>query len=40
VAQLSNIYKIKLNKKDNAQEVSEKLSMLAAEKILTMLMIY
>ena len=31
---VSNIYKIKLNNSDNAQEVSEKLSILAAEKIL------
>ena len=31
---VSDIYKIKLNKKDNTQEVSEKLSMLASVKIL------
>ena len=31
---VSNIYKIKLNKKDNTQEISEKLSLLASEKIL------
>ena len=31
---LSNIYKIKLDHKDNTQEISEKLSLLAAEKIL------
>ena len=31
---VSNIYKIKLDQKKNAQEVSEKLSLLAAEKIL------
>tara|TARA_Y200000002_G_scaffold369392_1_gene363472 strand:+ start:40 stop:972 length:933 start_codon:yes stop_codon:yes gene_type:complete len=31
---ISNIYKIKLNKTNNASEVSEKLSLLAAEKIL------
>ena len=31
---VSNIYKFKLNKNDNAQEISEKLSFLAAEKIL------
>ena len=31
---VSNIYKIKLEKKDNAEEISEKLSNLAAEKIL------
>ena len=31
---VSKIYKIKLNKNDNAQEISEKLSLLAAEKIL------
>ncbi len=31
---VSNIYKIKLDIKDNAQEISEKLSMLAAQKIL------
>ena len=31
---ISNIYEIKLNKKDNAEEISEKLSLLAAEKIL------
>ena len=31
---ISNIYKIKLDYKDNAQEISEKLSLLAAEKIL------
>jgi len=31
---VSNIYKIKLNKNDNALEISEKLSLLAAEKIL------
>ena len=31
---ISNIYKIKLDKTDNALEVSEKLSLLAAEKIL------
>ena len=31
---VSNIYKIKLNKKDNSQEISEKLSLLASEKIL------
>ena len=30
---ISNIYKIKLNKNENAQEISEKLSLLAAEKI-------
>jgi len=31
---ISNIYKIKLNQDNNAEEVSEKLSLLAAEKIL------
>ena len=31
---VSNIYKIKLDQTQNAQEISEKLSMLAAEKIL------
>ncbi len=31
---VSNIYKIKLNKKDNTEEISEKLSLLASEKIL------
>ena len=31
---VSNIYKIKLNKKDNTQEISEKLSLLASKKIL------
>ena len=31
---ISNIYKIKLNQNKNAQEISEKLSSLAAEKIL------
>tara|TARA_B100000282_G_C31663719_1_gene458788 strand:- start:16 stop:948 length:933 start_codon:yes stop_codon:yes gene_type:complete len=31
---VSNIYKIKINPSDNAQEISEKLSMLASEKIL------
>ena len=31
---VSNIYKIKLDHKNNAQEISEKLSLLAAEKIL------
>ncbi len=31
---VSNIYKIKLDHNDNAQEISEKLSLLAAEKIL------
>jgi len=31
---VSNLYKLKLNNNQNAQEVSEKLSMLAAEKIL------
>ena len=31
---ISNIYKIKLETNDNAQEISEKLSLLAAEKIL------
>ena len=31
---VSNTYKIKLNNNQNAQEVSEKLSLLAAEKIL------
>ena len=31
---VSNIYKIKLNQNDNAEEISEKLSNLAAEKIL------
>ena len=31
---VSNVYKIKLNKNDNALEISEKLSLLAAEKIL------
>ena len=31
---ISNIYKIKINKDDNAEEISEKLSLLAAEKIL------
>jgi methionyl-tRNA formyltransferase len=31
---VSNIYKIKLNQNDNLEEVSEKLSLLAAEKIL------
>jgi len=31
---VSDIYKIKLNKKDNTQEISEKLSMLASVKIL------
>ena len=31
---VSNIYKIKLNQNDNAEEISEKLSLLAAEKIL------
>ncbi len=31
---VSNIYKLKLNFNDNAQEISEKLSLLAAEKIL------
>ena len=31
---LCNIYKIKLDKNDNAEEISEKLSILAAEKIL------
>ena len=31
---LSNIYKIKLDKKLNAMQVSEKLSLLAADKIL------
>ena len=31
---VSNIYKIKLNQQDNAEEISEKLSNLAAEKIL------
>ncbi len=31
---ISNIYKIKINKNDNAEEISEKLSLLAAEKIL------
>ena len=31
---ISNIYKINLNQNDNAQEISEKLSFLAAEKIL------
>ena len=30
---ISNIYKIKLDKNENAQEISEKLSLLAAEKI-------
>ena len=30
---ISNIYKIKLNKNENTQEISEKLSLLAAEKI-------
>ena len=31
---ISNIYKIKIDKGDNAEEISEKLSLLAAEKIL------
>ena len=31
---VSNIFKIELNKKDNTQEISEKLSLLASEKIL------
>ena len=31
---VSNVYKIKLDQKNNAQEISEKLSLLAAEKIL------
>ncbi len=31
---ISNVYKIKLNKNENAQEISEKLSLLAADKIL------
>ena len=31
---ISNIYKIKLNQKNNAKEISEKLSILASEKIL------
>ncbi len=31
---VSNIYKIRLNQNDNAQEISEKLSIIAAEKIL------
>ena len=31
---VSNMYKIRLNQNDNAQEISEKLSILAAEKIL------
>jgi len=31
---VSNIYKIKLNRNQNAQEISEKLSILASEKIL------
>ena len=31
---VSNIYKIKLNRNQNAQEISEKLSLLASEKIL------
>ncbi len=31
---VSNVYKIKLDQTDNAQEISEKLSLLAAEKIL------
>jgi methionyl-tRNA formyltransferase len=31
---VSNIFKIKLNKKNNTQEISEKLSLLASEKIL------
>ena len=31
---VSNIYKIKLNRSDNAEKISEKLSILAAEKIL------
>ena len=31
---VSNIYKIKLDRNDNAEEISEKLSLLAAEKIL------
>ena len=31
---ITNIYKFKLNKNSNAQEISEKLSLLAAEKIL------
>ena len=31
---VSNIYKIKIDRNDNAQEISEKLSILAAEKIL------
>ncbi len=31
---VSNVYKIKINPKDNSQEISEKLSKLAAEKIL------
>jgi len=31
---ISNIYKLKLNQRDNAKEVSEKLSLLAADKIL------
>ena len=31
---VSNIYKIKLDHNNNAQEISERLSLLAAEKIL------
>tara|TARA_B100000073_G_scaffold315450_1_gene291383 strand:+ start:242 stop:1174 length:933 start_codon:yes stop_codon:yes gene_type:complete len=31
---VSNIYKIKINRNDNTQEISEKLSLIAAEKIL------
>ena len=31
---ISNIYKIKIDRNDNSQEISEKLSLLAAEKIL------
>ena len=31
---VSNIYKVKLNQNDNLEEISEKLSLLAAEKIL------
>ena len=31
---ITNVYKIKLNKNENAQEISEKLSILAADKIL------